>query len=65
MTKYMFLSDRRLAKVREEQERLYLQQEHLARKRRQIEDQQEKEQAAVKIQTAFRNYRQRRSQPHE
>ncbi|CAF1560205.1 unnamed protein product [Adineta ricciae] len=55
----------RLAKVREEQERLYLQQEHLARKRRQIENQQEREQAAVKIQTAFRNYRQRRSQPHE
>ncbi|CAF0991332.1 unnamed protein product [Adineta ricciae] len=59
------VSPRRLAKVREEQERLYLQQEHLARKRRQIENQQEREQAAVKIQTAFRNYRQRRSQPHE
>ncbi|CAF1009501.1 unnamed protein product [Adineta ricciae] len=59
------VSPRRLVKVREEQERLYLQQEQLARKRRQIEDQQEREQAAVKIQAAFRNYRQRRSQPHE
>ncbi|CAF3557102.1 unnamed protein product [Rotaria sp. Silwood1] len=47
------------AKLREEQERLYLLQKELARKRHELEDQHKKEKAAIKIQTAFRNYRHR------
>ena len=47
-------------KVREEQERLYIRQLDLARRRQEMEDQHEKEQeAASTIQTAFRNYRHR------
>ncbi|CAF1000692.1 unnamed protein product [Rotaria sordida] len=51
---------RNSAKLRGEQERLYLLQKELARKRHELEEQHEKEKAAVKIQTAFRNYRYRR-----
>ncbi|CAF2520338.1 unnamed protein product [Rotaria sp. Silwood2] len=48
-----------LAKLREEQERLYLLQKELARKRHELESQNEKEKAAIKIQNAFRKYRHR------
>ncbi|CAF4282045.1 unnamed protein product [Rotaria sp. Silwood2] len=50
---------RNLAKLREEQERLYLLQKELARKRHELESQNEKEKAAIKIQNAFRKYRHR------
>jgi hypothetical protein len=47
-------------KSREEQERLYLRQIELARQRHELENQENKEEdAAIKIQTAFRNYRDR------
>ncbi len=47
-------------KSREEQERLYLRQIELARQRHEIENKENKEEdAAIKIQTAFRNFRDR------
>ncbi len=55
-----FFSFRNLLKIREEQERLYHRQLELARKRQEMEDQYQKEEdAATKIQSAFRNYRHR------
>ena len=54
------LSARNLLKIREEQKRLYHRQIELAQKRLQIQDQyQKEEEAATKIQNAFRNYRHR------
>ncbi|UJR08247.1 hypothetical protein I4U23_012520 [Adineta vaga] len=54
-----FTSRRQLSKLQEEQERLYSQQQYLARKRQEMEEEQNREEAAFKIQTAFRNYRHR------
>ncbi|CAF5193461.1 unnamed protein product, partial [Rotaria magnacalcarata] len=49
-----------LTKLREEQKRLYLQQQELARKRHELEDHDRKEKAAARIQAAYRGHRMRR-----
>ncbi|CAF4435324.1 unnamed protein product [Rotaria socialis] len=51
-----FTFSKNLTKLREEQKRLYLQQQALARKRHELEDRDRKEKAAARIQAAYRAY---------